>query len=291
MKATAFPALALCAVFLASASFAGQPMRIEQLGGDGAAVLFLPGLNSHADVWRPWAEALTSAEPGHRVFLLTPAGFAGVTPYKLAEGFHAGLLPGLAALLEAEDLRDVTVVGHSAGALVALMLAKREPNRIGSVLVVDGLPFLAGLFLPGATPEQAADQAAAMAEQMANASEAAYREQQAATLATYTKTASFLPTLGEWSAQSDRATTIAAFKDTLAADFRPELPQVVQPVLVLAAWDAAMGVPKSRIETLYATQYGGLPNGRVRVVENSFHFVMIDQPAAFEAALTEALSR
>ena len=282
---------AIVASLIAATSFAGQPMRIDELGEAGRAVLFLPGLNSHADVWRPWAEKLASEEPSHRVFLITPAGFAGVTPYKLADGFHAGLLPGLSALLEAEDLRDVTVVGHSAGGLVALMLAQREPERIGSVLVVDSLPFLAGLFMPGATPQQAVDQAAAMARQMAESSDAAYREQQAMTLPTYAKTASFLPTLQAWSDESDRATSIAAFKDTLAMDFRPALPEVAQPVLVLAAWDTAMGVPKERIESLYTTQYGGLPNATVRIVEDSFHFVMIDQPTAVDAALAEALKR
>ena len=281
----------IVASLLAATSFAGQPMRIDQLGAAGPPILFLPGLNSHADVWRPWAEGLASAEPGHRVFLITPAGFAGVTPYKLADGFHAGLLPGLSALLEAEDLRGVTVVGHSAGGLVALMLAQREPERVGSVLVVDSLPFLAGLFMPGATPQQAVEQAAAMAQQMAESSESAYREQQAMTLPTYTKTTSFLPTLQTWVAESDRPTSIAAFKETLAADFRPALPEVTQPVLVLAAWDAAMGVPKDRIDSLYATQYSGLPKANVRIVENSFHFVMFDQPAAIDAALAEVLGR
>lgn len=281
----------IVASLLAATSFAGQPMRIDKLGTAGLPVIFLPGLNSHADVWRPWAEKLAAEEPGRRVFLITPAGFAGVTPYKLADGFHAGLLAGLSALLEAKDLRDVTVVGHSAGGLVALMLAQREPERVGSVLVVDSLPFLAGLFMPGTTPQQAVDQAAAMAQQMAESSESAYQEQQAMTLPTYTKTASFLPTLKAWSAESDRPTSIAAFKETLAADFRPALPEVTQPVLVLAAWDAAMGVAKDHIESLYATQYGGLPNGNVRIVENSFHFVMIDQPAAIDAALAEVLGR
>ena len=281
----------IVASLLAATSFAGQPMRIDQLGAAGPPILFLPGLNSHADVWRPWAEELASAEPGHRVFLITPAGFAGVTPYKLADGFHAGLLPGLSALLEAKDLRGVTAIGHSAGGLVALMLAQREPDRVGSVLVVDSLPFLAGLFMPGATPQQAVDQAAAMGQQMAESSESAYREQQAMTLPTYTKTASYLPTLKAWSAESDRATSIAAFKDTLAMDLRPALPEVTQPVLVLAAWDAAMGVPKDRIDSLYATQYSGLPKASVRIVENSFHFVMFDQPAAIDAALAEVLGR
>lgn len=282
---------AIFAATIAAAAFGGQPMRIDELGEAGPPVLFLPGLNSHADVWRPWAEELATAEPGHRVFLVTPAGFAGVTPYKLADGFHAGLLPGLSALLEAEDLRDLTVIGHSAGGLVALMLAQREPERVGSVLVVDSLPFLAGLFMPGTTPQQAVDQAAAMAQQMGESSESAYREQQAMTLPTYAKTASFLPTLQAWSADSDRATSIAAFKDTLATDFRPALPDITQPVLVLAAWDAAMGVPKAHIDSLYATQYAGLPNGSVRIVENSFHFVMVDQPAALDTALAEALAR
>ena len=62
-------------------------------------------------------------------------------------------------------------------------------------------------------------------------------------------------------------------------------------MLVLAAWDAAMPVPKAAIEALFQRQYAGLPAGEVRVVEDAFHFLMIDQPSAFESALAEIQGR
>lgn len=290
-KIGAFRRAACLAALAAAFAAAAQPLHVEKLGDGERTVLFLPGLHAHADLWRPWAESLAAADAGYRALLATPAGFAGVPPQGLENGFQASVLPALAALLREEDARDATVVGHSIGGLLALMLARREPHRVGGVLVVNSLPFLAELFMPGATPRQAAERAEAIAREMVAGDDAGYRESQAGMLAGMTKTRAFLPTLKRWLATSHRPTSAAAFKDALAMDFRPALPEIAQPVLALAAWDAAMGIPKSRMESLFASQYDGLPNGRVRVVEGSLHFAMIDQRPAFDAALEEALDR
>jgi hypothetical protein len=45
---------------------------------------------------------------------------------------------------------------------MSLMLAEQHPNLVKQVLVVDSLPYMAGLFAPGLTSEQAKDQMKAM---------------------------------------------------------------------------------------------------------------------------------
>lgn len=52
-----------------------------------------------------------------------------------------------------------------------------------------------------------------------------------------------------------------------------------------------MPLSKADVEALYLRQYAGLPNHEVVVVENSLHFVMVDQPAAFDTALATVLAR
>src|SRR5437868_8814643 len=42
------------------------------------------------------------------------------------------------AVLEQEDLRDVVLVGHSFGSLIATLVTDRAPERIGHLVIIDG---------------------------------------------------------------------------------------------------------------------------------------------------------
>ena len=294
-------ATALALAFFAALSFAASAgtaeadppetaaLHVQRLGeaqGD-RAVVFLPALNTHRDLWRQWAEPLAAS---HRVLVVTPAGFPDGPAPAYRDGFYTTLVPALANLLATEDIAAATLVGSSIGGLLALMLAKEQPDRVRNVLVVDGLPYLAGLFLPHVSPAQAPAQAKALAQRARGLPQAAYLQEQLAGLERYTLDPSFRTTLGGWLESADRATSILALEETLALDYRPHLPSIAQPVLVLAAWEAAMPASKAAIGRLFRDQYAGLPNVDVRVVENSRHFVMVDRPEAFEAALAEVVA-
>ena len=264
-------------------------LHVQRLGEaqGGRAVVFLPALNTHHDLWRRWAEPLAVS---HRVLVVSPAGFPGGPVPSLGDGFYAGLVPALADLLAREEVGDATLVGSSIGGLLALMLAKEQPDRVRNVLVVDALPYLAGLFLPHVSPVQAPAQAKALAQRARGQSREAYLQEQLAGLQRYTLDPSFRSTLGAWLESADRGTAILALEETLALDYRPHLPSITQPVRVLAAWEAAMPASKAAIGRLFRDQYAGLPNVEVRVVENSRHFVMMDRPDAFEVALAEVVA-
>ncbi len=69
---------------------------------------------------------------------------------------------------------------------------------------------------------------------------------------------------------------------------RPGLAAVQAPVTVLYAWDAAMG-PQAAVDGLYAGQYAALPHKTLFRVDASFHFIPLDQPDAFAAAVSSFL--
>ncbi len=259
-----------------------EPVQVDRLGEVGPVVLFLSGLNTHGNLWRPWMEPLAA---GKRVMAVTPAGFAGVEAAGLEHGFCERLVPALSRLLAAEEAQGATVVGHSLGGLIALMLARAEPKRVESVLVVDSLPYLAETFMPGAAPWQAAQQAGAVVQWMLDGN------RRVQLLATLTSSPSFLTTLEAWSDASDQATSMTAFTETLSTDFRQELKDITQPITVLAAWHPSMGVSQAQRESLFMEQYAQAPNVRILVAENSRHFIMIDQPHAFDAALATVLDQ
>ena len=264
------------------------PLHVERLGESGPIALFLPGVDCHADVWRPFAEAISG---GHRAFLVTPAGFADIPPGGFEERFYEAILPALSRLLDREGASGATVVGHSAGGLVALALARAEPARVNSVLVVDTIPFPAAAAIPGATPGQVAAVAKRLHRQMRRMPEKAYREQQTMNLRQQSMTTEFHPTLRAWMLASHVRTSATAFVETLRVDLRPTLAEVKQPVLVLAPWDADLGVAPEASHEWYLELYANAPNVDIQMVRDSYSYAMVDQPQAVAAALAKALAR
>lgn len=103
--------------------------------GEGTAVLLIHGLGGS---WRYWRRGLDGLRTNHALYLPDLIGF-GRSPkprgdYSLSMHVHA-----LAPIL-AEPDGPVTIVGHSMGALVALGLYARFPDRVKRLTVI-GLPY------------------------------------------------------------------------------------------------------------------------------------------------------
>jgi pimeloyl-ACP methyl ester carboxylesterase len=83
-------------------------------------------------------------DAGHEVFTPTLTGF-GERAHLLSRdiGPHT-LVQDVVAVLDNEELSDVVLVGHSFGALVALAVAERVPDRVRRVVLLDGLVVEAG---------------------------------------------------------------------------------------------------------------------------------------------------
>lgn len=95
-----------------------------QVAGEGPALLLLHGTGASCHSWRDMVEPLT------RQFTVIAPDLPGhaFTTGRLAGG---PTLPGIAdavdRLLDTLEVRPATVVGHSAGAAIALQMAHREP--------------------------------------------------------------------------------------------------------------------------------------------------------------------
>jgi pimeloyl-ACP methyl ester carboxylesterase len=102
--------------------------------GAGPAVVAVHGITANGLSWGPVADQL-----GGDVRLIAPdlAGRAGSRdepgPYGLAR--HAD---DVVALLDARGIDRAVVAGHSMGAFVAALAAVRHPDRVTSVVMVDG---------------------------------------------------------------------------------------------------------------------------------------------------------
>ncbi|HSF12199.1 MAG TPA: alpha/beta hydrolase, partial [Erythrobacter sp.] len=171
---------------------------------------------------------------------------------------------------------------------LGLTLAADHPDRISRVVVVDSLPFFPLIFNPAATADLAAPQAAAMRAQITAQDDAGFAATQRIGAQSLVQSAEHQAQVVDWSLTSDRATFAGAIHALMTTDMRPRLGDITVPVTVLAAVNPY--APRTRVEPLYTAAYAGLDGVKLTVIDNSYHFIMFDQLAAFEAALRDGLA-
>jgi pimeloyl-ACP methyl ester carboxylesterase len=173
------------------------------------------------------------------------------------------------------------VVGHSLGGFLALWLSTTQPEAVGPLVIVDSLPFLAGVQYPGATLEAAKTMAANLRNQVKQGPmPAAAQRQMIAGLVTDTARVS---QIARWGTASNPATTAQAMYDMFTTDLRADLGRVQQPVLVLGAWAAykQYGSTKESTQAIFTQQFAKLPQARIEMSEAGRHFLMYDDAAWF----------
>lgn len=256
--------------------------------GRGSPVILIPGLSSPAAVWDGVVPTLAAK---HRVFVVQVNGFGGDAPRaNLVPGILDGIVADLHALVIREKLRGAAVVGHSMGGLAALMLAKAHPGDTGRLMIVDALPYVGEIFVPGATVAMLEPQARAMRGQMAQGygkpADPVAAQSIAERLAL--KPGSRALVAG-WSTHADPRVAAQAMYEDMTTDLRGDVGAIAAPTTIVYAY-AAEGLPQPRADALYRGAYRAMPHVRFVGVDGSAHFVMLDQPAAFAAALEAFLA-
>lgn len=261
-------------LLLAAEALRAEPdaFEMQSLGSEGRTVYLIPGLASPGSVWNDLAEALVSA--GYRVRILTLAGFAGVPPLD-GQQFLPVVREQLAAELSAhEGLRPV-LVGHSLGAFLSLWLGATEPEAVGGIVAMDGVPYLAALSNDNASPMQQQEQAAQMAQFMASLTPEQYAAQNRMALAGMISSAEDVEQIARESSRSDPASVGRAVAEMLTTDIRPLMPEIQAPVVLIQAADAAA---RKGMHAAYARQVAAIPDHRHVVADQGRHFVQIDDP-------------
>lgn len=264
-----------------------QDLEVEVVG-TGKPVLMVPGLNSAASVWRETCAAL---QPQVQCHIVQLPGFAGAKPVA-AETFLEPMRDRLLAYIASEKLQAPVVVGHSLGGALALMMGAQQPAAIGRLVVVDSLPFFAGIRMPTATPDQLKGMAAQIKAGVMGSSKEAYEQQTRASAQGMSKDPARGATVIEWGLASDRATTAAAMSELMGADLRPLLPKIQAPTVVLGAWAAyaPMGATEATTKAIFDQQYAGLAGVQVRMSAAGYHFLMWDDQALVVNAVREAVA-
>lgn len=251
-------------------------------------VILIPGLSSSPEVW----DGLTDQLKGrYRVHRLHIQGFAGAPAEDNATGpVAAPVAEDLARYIAEQHLNKPAVIGHSMGGTIAMMLAARHPDSVGKLMVVDMVPFMGAMFgAPGATAESVTPTADQIYAGMTTGPEEGYRQQSAAAVTGMIQTESLRAGPLEDAATSDRAVSASAFRELIVTDLRPELPHITAPTeVVYARFNDARMTPEIT-DGIYRASFATLPSAQLKRIDDSAHFIMLDQPAAFAAEVNAFL--
>jgi pimeloyl-ACP methyl ester carboxylesterase len=251
--------------------------------GSGPDVILIPGLASPRAVWDGTRTALAGKA---RLHVLQIRGFDGGDPGPNLSGpIIDTAVEQIAAYIKANKLQHVAVIGHSMGGLMALLIAKRHPEAVAKIMVVDALPYVGVIFAPGATVPQMEPAASAIRAQMtANYGKPANPAASRANAQRFALKPASIEQVMAWSDKADSRVVGQAFYEDLTTDLRGEMDKITTPITLLYPYSSA--VPQANADQFYHAAYASAPHVTYVSVGDSAHFIMLDQPTAFYAAVT-----
>ena len=274
----------------AHADFPSERIHVRLDGPEGAPDLILiPGLSSSPRIWQATVEHLGDRFRIHRIHV---QGFAGAPAKDNAEGpVAAPVAEEIARYIREQGLQQPAVIGHSMGGTMGMMLAARHPDLVSRLLVVDMVPFVGAMFGP---PGTTAESVVPVADQI-HARQSAYsqEEYQAAATEVITgmiRTEAARPGPLNDTLRTDAKAAANAYRELIVTDLRPELPQITAPVQVLYVKFNDPRMTDAITDMIYGASFATLPSARLKRIDESAHFIMLDQPDLFHAEVDAFLS-
>ncbi|HEY1607020.1 MAG TPA: alpha/beta hydrolase [Allosphingosinicella sp.] len=266
----------------AAAALPSAPVRLPHISirsiGRGDPVVLIPGLASPAAVWDGIAPELAKT---HRVILVEINGFGGGDPGgNGAPGLLAGTISDLAGWLAANHVERPAVIGHSMGGLIGMMLVRDHPERVGRLMIVDSLPFFGVLMGPGATVDSVRPMAAQMRDSIRDAAAPGDAPPN------MSNSPAGVAQVTAWMHAADRKVVAEGLYEDLESDLRSDVPKFgARPLTIVYAVPSAQSA--AMVTKIYTDAYAAAPGAKLVPVENSYHFIMLDQPARFRAAVED----
>ena len=260
-------------------------VRVDGEAGPGVRdIILIPGLGSSPEVWQGTVDHLGAGWRVHRIHI---QGFAGAPAEGNAEGpVAAPVAEEIARYIAENNLDHPVVVGHSMGGTIGMMLAARHPGAVGKLMVVDMIPFMGAMFGgPGATVASVTPIADQIYAGMANGPPADYQARVAATVTGMVNNEQARPAVLAETAASDQKVSSAAYREVIVTDLTPELARITVPTEVLYVKFNDARMTTEITDAIYQGAFATLPGVELKRIDDSAHFIMLDQPTVFYSAL------
>jgi len=281
--------LILCCLFVSAPLFAGDYDFAVEVHGDGQPMLLIPGLSNSGDVWD---DTVASYQDKYQMHVVTLPGFAGQPPMAETVPYLSQVRDQLLAYIQGEKLNNPVIVGHSLGGFTALYMAVEQPDLFKKIVIVDAVPFIPALTMPGATEDNSKGMAAAVKSQMEGQSEELRSASLDQILATMISDPEHIQLAKKWGMDSDPASVNQAMFEMMTTDLRQKITTVKTPTLVMGSWIAYKdyGMSHERLKASYGAQYNNMDNHTLVITDTGKHFIMWDDPDFYFAKMDAFLA-
>lgn len=283
--------LILCSLFLSASLFAGDydyDFAVE-VHGEGQPMLLIPGLSNSGDVWN---DTVARYKSDYQMHVMTLPGFAGQPPMAETVPYLSQVRDQLLAYIKAEKLNNPIIVGHSLGGFTALSMAVEQPDLFKKIVIVDAVPFMPALTMPGATEDNSKAMANVMKAQMDKQDEQTRAASLDQILATMITDPERIKLAKKWGLDSDPASVNQAMFEMMTTDLRQKIATVKTPTLVMGSWIAYKdyGMSHERLDISYGAQYKNMENHTLVITDTGKHFIMWDDPKFYFAKMDAFLA-
>jgi len=257
-----------------------NPIHVE-VTGKGQPILFIPGFTVPGEVWKPTVDHLKSNYECH---VFTLAGFGGKAPIEFP--WLPKINTAIIDYIDKNELKDAIVIGHSLGGTIGIWLASQEDSKVSRLIIVDGLPASGALMIPDYDPDNLAYETP-YNQQMLTMTEQRFEQMATGMAMGMSLVETQQDSIQAWILMADRKTYVYGYTDYLKLDLRDDLKHISAKVDILAA---TQPYGADMVKQTYTTQYQNLKDYNLILVENSAHFIMLDQPELFLNTIEQLLS-
>ena len=172
------------------------------------------------------------------------------------------------------------------GGNLAVEIVAAIPDKINRIVLVDSLPCIRELMMPG-VPASQISYDNPYSKQLLNMSTEAFKQTSTMMAQSMTSTLEKVDTLASWSVKADRKTFVNGYTDLLKLDLRDVLEKISAKTLILGAPFPNKDIVMANMEK----QYAKLLNKTIEIAAGGKHFIMFDQPQWFYEKLNGFLSK
>jgi len=242
--------------------------------GSGHPMILVPGLSCSGEVWHDLVEHYKNR---YEIHVLTLAGFGG-SP-SVAPPFLDSVRQELIHYIREKKLDHPVLIGHSLGGFMVLWVGSTAPELVGSIVAVDGVPFLPALGNDTATPISTQEIATRVRDMFAGLTQEQFAKQNQQSLKTLITDPQKVDWVAASSGKSDPKAVGQAIFELMTTDIRTSVEAITAPTVMLAAGGLIKDKAKANdVMKKYEKQIKKIKNHKLIMASNARHFIMLDDP-------------